>query len=75
MRGQVAKDLVMNVESIKKKNLCTLSLSSYWINPIASEMAEEIYLGHLNAELAFFAVTLCKNGKSASREPSVDYWP
>lgn len=74
MRGQVAKYLVMNVESIKK-NLCTLSLSSHWINPVASEMAEEIYLGHRNAELAFFAATLCKNGKSASREPFVDNWP
>lgn len=68
MRGQVAKHLAMNVESIKKKNPCTLSLSLYWINPIASEMTPEIYLSHFNVKLSLLAVTFCKTGKAASRE-------
>lgn len=59
----------------KKKNPCTLSLSSYWINPKASEIAEEIDSRHLHRELAFFAATLCKDVKSVSRDSSAYNWP
>ena len=81
MRGPVAKYLVMNVESKKTKQNktktpCTLSLSSYRINPVASEMAEEIDSRHLNRE-SFFAGLYVKMGNQllGEGESLVYNWP